>query len=173
MIRQYIETGKITGLHGVRGEMRVQPWCDAPADLARLRVLYLDPEGRQPLAVERARVHKTMVIVKARGIDAPEQAAALRDRVVYLNRDELSLAPGQYLVADLLGCRVEHAETGEVLGELTDVTKTGANDVWEVTQNGRAYLLPAIPDVVRTVEVAAGLVKVVPLKGIFDDDDAH
>ena len=57
MKKQYIETGRITGTHGIRGEMRVQPWCDTPEDLTRYRTLYLDEGGGQPLQAEQMRVH--------------------------------------------------------------------------------------------------------------------
>lgn len=57
-------------------------------------------------------------------------------------------------------------------GELTDVSTTGANDVWHITaQDKKEYLIPAIPDVVIDVNVAEEWVKIRPLKGIFDDED--
>ena len=72
---------------------------------------------------------------------------------------------------DLLGCRVLDADSGELLGELCDVSVTGANDVWHVRRGEREYLVPAIPDVVVSVDVDAGEICLRPLKGIFDYED--
>lgn len=168
---QYIETGKITGTHGVRGEMRVQPWCDTPEDLLRYKTLYLDPQGTTSLRAVQMRVHKSMVILKAKGVDSVESAAAYRDKTVYIHRKDIKLAKGQYLVVDLIGCQVFHDQTGELLGVITDVSQTGANDVWHITRGGKEYLIPAIPQVVSQVNVEQDEVRILPLKGIFEDED--
>ena len=59
-----------------------------------------------------------------------------------------------------------------VYGTLTDVSPTGANDVWHITaENGKEYLIPAIPDVVIKTDVENNLILIRPLKGIFDDEN--
>jgi 16S rRNA processing protein RimM len=171
MKQQYIETGRITGTHGIRGELRVQPWCDSPEDLTIHKTLYLSQKGDSPLTVISARPHKQMVILKVKGIDTVEAAEGLRDKIIYLNRDDLNLNEGQYLIADLLGCKVFHSETKEQLGVLTDVSKTGANDVWHVEKEGKEYLVPAIPPVIDSVDVEQEEIVITPLKGIFEDAD--
>ncbi len=171
MKQQFIETGKITGTHGIHGEMRVQPWCDSPEDLLQYKTLYLDTAGYERLEVVGMRVHKTMVILKAKGIDSIPKAEAFRERVVYLHRDDLNLDEGQYLVADLIGCKVFETKTGTPLGEITDVSQTGANDVWHINKDGKEYLIPAIPLVVDEVDIDSGRVTITPLKGIFEDED--
>ena len=79
----------------------------------------------------------------------------------------------KYFISELKGCRVVDADDESVVyGELTDVFETGANDVWHVTgEDGKEYLLPAIPDVVIDADVANNRVLLRPLKGIFDDAD--
>lgn len=171
MKQQYIETGRITGTHGIRGELRVQPWCDAPEDLARYSELYLDNQGAEPIYFQRVRVQKSMVLAKAKGIDTIEQAEALRDKILYVNRSALSLEPGQYLIADLIGCQVYHSQSGQLLGALCQVSKTGANDVWHIAREGKEYLIPAIPSVVDKVNIDENRIDILPLKGIFDDED--
>ena len=85
MNNQYLETGKIVSTHGIRGEVKVQPWADSPDFLLRFKTLYLD-RGARPMAVEQARVQKTMVLLKLKGIDTVEQAQAMRDQILYLDR---------------------------------------------------------------------------------------
>ena len=171
MIKAYIETGTVTGTHGVRGELRVQPWCDSPEDFTRYRHLFWDEAGRQPLTVTSVRAHKSMILLKVKGIDSVEQAETFRGRTLYVDRKDLHLQKGRYLIADLLGCRVTDSKDGTELGILTDVSATGANDVWHITRAGREYLIPAIPDVIHTVNVEAGEIVITPLKGIFEDED--
>jgi len=171
MKQQYIETGVVTGTHGIRGELRVQPWCDSPEDLTIHKKLYLDAGGVEPLTIINARAHKQMVILKVKGIDTVEQAEALRGKTIYLDRKKLKLAKGQYLIVDLIGCRVFDSTTGETLGVVSDVSQTGANDVWHITKDGQEYLIPAVPSVVDRVDVDHEEIYITPLKGIFDHED--
>jgi hypothetical protein len=72
-----------------------------------------------------------------------------------------------------IGCDVLDADDPAVrYGTLSDVSKTGANDVWHVTNDaGQEFLLPAIPPVVIDTDVEQNVVRIRPLKGIFDDAD--
>lgn len=171
MVKQYLETGKIVGTHGVRGELRVQPWADAPEFLLRFRTLYLDAAGHTPLQISGSRVHGNLVLLKCAGIDSIEAAETLRGKLLFMNRADAGIAEGSYFIQDLIGCAVFHAATGAALGELCDVSQTGANDVWHIRQNGREFLVPAIDEVIRTVDPQAGKITILPLKGIFDDAD--
>ena len=172
MKKQFIETGKITGTHGIRGEVRVQPWSDSPDFLTSFKFLYLDGEGARKIAVKAARTHKNMVLMKLDGVDTIEQAEAFRNKIVYINRDDANLPEGSHFIEDLLGCKVYDSQSGNFLGELCDVSKTGANDVWHIKgEDKKEYLVPAIPDVVDSVDVDGGIIKITPLKGIFDHED--
>ncbi len=169
MKKQYIEAGKITGTHGLKGEVRIDPWCDSAAFLCRLKRLY-DKDGKE-MKIVRARPHKNIAVVQFEDITKVEQADLLRGKIVFLNRDDARLPKGVNFIQDLLGLRVEDADSGEYYGELTEVLKTGANDVYQVTKDGRDYLVPVIPDVVIEKDIDGGVVRIRPLKGIFDDED--
>ena len=78
MPAQYLEVGKITNVHGVMGEVRVQPWADSPEFLCKFKTLYVD-QSHWPIQVERARVHKSMVIIKFQGICDVPSALAMRN----------------------------------------------------------------------------------------------
>lgn len=171
MQKQYLEIGKIVGTHGVRGEMRLQPWADTPEFLLRFRTLYLDQNGSEALRISASRVHGNLVLIRCPGIDSISKAEALRGKILFMDRKDAGLEADRYFVQDLLGCKVYDSETGELLGEICDVSQTGANDVWHIRRSGREYLLPAIPDVIKTVDTAAGKITILPLKGIFDDAD--
>ena len=171
MRNEFIETGKIVGTHGVRGEMRVEPWCDTPADLTKYKTLYLDNKGENKLKIKASRVHKNIVLITVDGINTIEEGEKLRGKKVYIARRDLKLKKGDYLIVDLMGCEVFDADTGVKYGEISDVSRTGANDVWHVKNDDKEYLIPAIPSVVGDVDVEKNKVTITPLKGIFDDED--
>lgn len=167
-MKQFLETGKITGTHGLKGEVRVQPWADSPEFLADFEELYLD-NGNKKLEITSARVHKNMLIMKIRGVDTIEEADKLRNKVLYMNRDDVELEQGAYFIQDLIGLDVIDDDTGERLGRLDDVSETGANDVYHVkTDDGREVLIPVIPDVVREISPEQGFVRIFKMKGLFD-----
>lgn len=169
-MEQYLEIGKVVSTHGLRGELRVDPWCDSPQFLCQFKTLYLK-KGETKLSVS-SRPHKTIAIVKAKGIDTIEEAEKLRGRVLYINRSDAKLAPGEYFIQDLMGLDVIDIDTSKSYGKITDVLKTGANDVYQVTdEKKKDYLIPVIDDVVKEIDINGGKVLIKPLKGIFDDED--
>lgn len=171
MLKKYIETGKIVGTHGVKGMVRVQPWSDSGDFLTQFKYFYLDKNGENRLKAESVRPHGNIVLIAFKGVTCIEQAEALRGKVIYLDRKDISLPEGRYFIDDLIGCSVTDADSGSALGTLTDVSQTGANDVWHITKNGKEYLVPAIDDVIVSVDTADSAVVIRPLKGIFDDED--
>ncbi|HIQ57891.1 MAG TPA: 16S rRNA processing protein RimM [Candidatus Merdivicinus intestinavium] len=168
MRAEKLEIGKIVAIHALKGEMRVQPWCDTPEFLCRFKRLFLDGEEYR---VQSARPHKNVVILKLRGIETPEAAQKLVNKILFAAREDFKLDKGTYLIADLIGLKVVDADDESlVYGELTDVSQTGANDVYHIRfADGKTRYIPAIPQVVRETDPEAGIMKIKPLDGLFDD----
>lgn len=168
-VQQFLEAGEIVGTHGIRGEVRLNPWCDSPAVLAPVKTLYFDGGAR---AVKAAcRPHKNIVLVKLQGVDTVQQAEALRGQVLYLNRKDVRLEKGRYFICDLIGLSVVDDDTGEVYGTCTHVSETGANNVYHMTDpDGNEILIPAIPDVIRRVDIHGGEIRIFAMAGLFDDE---
>ncbi len=173
MRHTFLEIGRIVSTHGIKGEVRVDPWCDDPAFMKQFKPLYYDKKGARPVRVAACRPHGNIVILKLDGVDTVEAAAALRNKVLYMARADAKLPENHFFIQDLIGCRVFDADKPETqYGVLTEVSRTGANDVWHVTDDdGREYLLPAIPPVVIDTDIDAERILIRPLKGIFDDAD--
>lgn len=173
MIKEFLDIGQIVGTHGVRGEMRVNPRCDSPDFIKQFKTLYFDKKGEKAIKVTACRVHGNLALVKLDGVDTVEKATALRNKVLFMKRSDAKIPDGSYFIAELVDCRVVDADDEEkCYGILSDVSETGANDVWHIrTDEGKEYLLPAIPPVVIDVNVETGIIKIRPLKGIFDDED--
>ena len=98
------------------------------------------------------------------------EAEKLRNRVLLIKRDDAKIPEGRYFVDEIISCKVYHADTGELLGTLSDVSKTGANDVWHIKNGDKEYLVPAIESVVISVDIDAEKVLIRPMGGIFDAD---
>ena len=168
--KAYLEVGEIVGTHGVRGEVRVMPWCDSAEQFAGFKKLYWDAEGTQPVKV-KGRPHKQMALVTLEGVTTVEEAQVLRGRILYVSRKDLHLPRDRYLVQDLIGISVVDADDGTVYGTLTDVSQTGANPVYHMqTPEGNEVLIPAIPDVVVAIDTKADILRLRPMKGLFDDE---
>ncbi len=167
--KPFLEAGQIVGTHGVRGEVRVQPWCDSPEQFAGFKTLYWDEAGTKPVKI-KARPHKNIALVTLEGVTAVEQAAVLREKMLYVSRKDLKLPKGHWLVQDLIGLSVVDVDTGEEYGRLTDVSQTGANAVYHMTTAKGEILIPAIPDVVVKIDLKADKLHLRPMKGLFDDE---
>ena len=171
MKKQFLDSGKIVGTHGIKGEVRIEPWCDSPEFLCAFIKLYLDENGQTFIEV-KSRPHKNITLAKIKGVDTIEAAEKYRGKVVYINREDITLDEGVNFVQDLIGLEVKDAENGTVYGKITDVLRTGANDVYEITDsNNKKYLAPVIDEVVEEIDVDGGYVLIHPMKGIFDDED--
>lgn len=174
MKKPYLEAGQIVGTHGVRGELKIQPWCDSAQFLCGFSVLYLDAEGRSPLKVQKLRPHKNIVLGVFDGINSVEQANALRGKTVYIDRADAALSEGTWFVQDLIDCKVIDIDTGAEYGTLSEVIPGAhANDVWTVTDAaGKDILVPAIPSVVLETDVESGVIRIRPLQGLFDGKES-
>lgn len=173
MLKPYLELGQIVSTHGIKGEVRVNPWCDSPEFACNFKTVYLDEKGEKPVRVIASRPHGNIALMKLEGIDTVEQAAAMRNKILYMARKDVKLSEDSWFIADLIGCKaVDADDEAKIWGTLTDVSQTGANDVWHITDsNGKEYLIPVIPSVVIRTDVENEKVYIRPLKGIFDDED--
>ncbi|MEE1319459.1 MAG: ribosome maturation factor RimM [Ruminococcus sp.] len=171
MKKQYLDSGKIVGTHGIKGEVRIDPWCDSPEFLCMFKKLYLDEKGETFIEV-KSRPHKNITLAKIKGIETVEEAERLRGKIVYINRNDINLEEGVNFVQDLIGLEVRDADDETVYGKISDVLRTGANDVYEITDSdGKKYLAPVIDEVIIETDIDNGFVLIRPMKGIFDDED--
>ena len=170
MVKEFLEGGKIVGTHGVRGEMRVECWCDSPQFLAKFKTLYFD-NGAQAVKVQ-SRAHKNMVLMKMPEVDTIEKADTFRGKIVYIKRSDIKLEKGVHFVQDMIGLEVVDSQTKKVYGKVKDVLRTGSNDVYEMEdENKKFFYIPAIPDIVDEIDIENNTLSITPMKGLFSDED--
>lgn len=165
----YPECGKIISTHGCRGGVKIEPWCDSPAVLAALPAVYLkNGSAMTRLEVRHASVFRRFVFAELAGVDTMEAAEKLRGSVLYAKREELGLAPGVLLVAELVGMSVFDARTGAKLGKMKDIIHPGATDIYVIDTGKGEALVPVVPEFVQGIDAEKG-VFLTPIEGMFDD----
>lgn len=165
---EHLAIGLIVGVHGLRGEVKIELHTDFPERFTTGVLLNLGEELNQA-EVASARMHKAHMLVRFVGVSRREEAEALRGQWIFIHESEANdLDEDIYWIHDLVGLQVRTIDD-DVLGEISDVLSTGANDVYLVrTQapfnRGRDLLLPAIADVVQEVDITEGrmIVKLPP-----------
>ena len=165
MLKQFLEVGKVTNVHGLMGEVKVQPWADSPDFLCQFKTLYVD-DAHWPIQVERARVHKNMVIMKFEGPSDVPSALSLRNAILYIDRADVDLPEGTFFLADIHGLEVRDAATGEVLGKIADVLTLPANNVYVVKGGAREMMVPAVPQFIAETNIAGGFIRVNMMEGL-------
>lgn len=172
MIKEYLELGQIVSTHGIKGEVRFNPWCDTPEFVKKFKTLYFDANGSKAVRVLSARPHGNIVILMLEGVDNVDKARELKNTVLYIKRSDAHLPSGSWFIQELFGCEVFDCNSGESLGTVCDVSETGANDVWHIkTHDGREVLIPAVKEIVIDPDVENGIIKINPIKGLFDDEN--
>lgn len=161
--------GEIINTQGVKGEVRVFPITDFPERFFEEEEFkVIKGEDFKVLKVERVREHKQFIVIKFKGVDSMNDAESLKGYSIIINRDELKELPeGRYYIMDILGLKVITTE-GEEIGEVKDVLKTGANDVYVVKRPaGVDVLIPVIDPVVKEVNLEKGQIVIELMEGLI------
>ena len=169
-MEQFLRVGVISSTHGIRGEVKVYPTTDDPERFLDLDEVILDT-GREHkiLEIEGVKFFKNQVILKFKGYDNINDIEKYLKKDLLVDREHaVELGENENFIADLIDMEVVTDE-GKVLGTLTDVIETGANDVYAVkTPEGKEILLPAIRDCIREVNVDEKRMTVHVMEGLLD-----
>ena len=166
--KRYIESGKIINTHGCHGGLKLESWCDSPEILASFERIFIKKAGAYAeFKVKKSAIFKQFVLFDLAGVADMDAALALKNTVVYADRDDFELEEGDYFIADIIGCDVIDADNGTVYGKLSEVVNRGASDIYVVkTEKGEA-MIPAVDEFIDRVEVGKA-VYVRPISGMFD-----
>lgn len=162
--------GQITTPFGIHGQLNLHAITNRPEHLRRVSTVFVG-ENLTPYTLKRAAPHKSSVLIMTLdGIDGRDAAERLRGQEVYIRQaDAMPLDEDEYYLHDLPGLRVETVD-GATIGTVKEVLETGANEVLIVTRpEGGEALIPMIRDVVKRLDIAAGVVVIEPLPGMLDD----
>ncbi len=169
-MKQYLEIGKLVNTHGIKGEFKLEMWCDGIEYIKQFKKLYLDEKGTKPLTLISVRPQKNHAIVKFSEITSINDAEKYKNAVLYGNRDDATIDDDANYIQDLIECDVVDIENGKNYGKVFDVLNHGASDILDVVEGGTHKYVPVIPDIVKEVDVDNQIIKIKYMKGLFDED---
>lgn len=164
----FLTVGTIINVHGVRGEVKVMPETDDVNRFKKLKNVWLQYGSvRIPAEITGVKLQARFVILKLEGIDDRDTAERLKGREIVIERkDAVKLPPKTYFIGDLIGCSV-YEEDGNLLGTVRDVLPGAGCDSYDVyDENGRNIMIPALEDVVLSVDVQEAKIVVRLLPGL-------
>ena len=169
-MEELFRVGVISNTHGIRGEVKVYPTTDNVRRFDYLKEVIIDTGKEQLiLHVTSVKYFKNMVILKFKEFDNINDIIPYKGMDLLVTRENaIPLEEGEYYIADIIGSKVITDED-KILGTLTDVLQTGANDVYVVkTKDGKEVLLPSIEECILDRDIENKIVKVHIMKGLLD-----
>lgn len=169
MNSDYLRVGIITNTHGIKGELNVLPTGEGLDRFNSLKDVYVEDKEMTHLEVCNVKFFKNQAILKFKGIDNINDVEKYKGKNLLVSRqDAIKLEEGEHFVCDIIGFQVVTDE-GKILGELSEVLFTAANDVYVVkTEDEKEILLPAIKDVILDISEETGKILVHLLPGLVD-----
>lgn len=171
--RRRVLLGRISGPHGIRGEVLIKTFTAEPEDIEAYGPLQ-DEAGRRFFEIDVKRVTPKGVIAMVSGIPDRTAAEKLGHVDLYVERDKLPPPDeGEFYHVDLIGLQAVDPQ-GTALGRIVNVSNFGAGDILEVQPmvGGKTVLWPMIEDVVREVDLDAGRIVIVPPAEVDAGDGA-
>jgi 16S rRNA processing protein RimM len=165
-----IAVGRITKSVGIKGEFRVAMLTDSPERFAKLKAVWCgaDEKAAVRYPILSMRIEPSSVVLKLKGIDSRTLADKHRGEYLFVEtKDVVAPAKGSYFIHDIIGMKVV-TEAGEVVGSVRDVLELPANDVWVVASGTKEFLIPAIKEVIRQVDLNGRTVVIRPLEGMLE-----
>ncbi len=162
-----LEIGKIVNTHGLKGEMKIVPWCDGFDFFKQVKTVFINEKQYE---ITNSRQQKNLFIIKLSGVDSIDDTPGFINKVVYVKKSSLPELPeNTYYIVDLIGLGVYN--DGELLGEVQEVLQLKANDVYVVkSQDGKEILVPAIKEVVKNISIDSKRIDVCLMEEYVDEN---
>ena len=167
---ELIPVGKIIDTHGVRGQLKLYSYSGNGDSLAAAEIVTLtSPTGQtREFPLTSFKDAGNRFLIRLGDLDDINQALPLVGSELCLRRKQFpELEADEYYWSDLIGLTVV-TTSGISLGKVADIFETGSNDVYVVRGTGREYLIPAIAEVVTSVDLAKATITIEPLDGLLD-----
>ncbi len=161
---EFITIGEILAPQGNKGKLKVTVLTDFPQRFMPGSKIYIN---RQPMTIDSTEWRNRKAIIKLNTIDNIEDAQQLRGRPVEIHHSQLQPLPeGQYYYFQLIGLEV-WTTGGELLGNITEILPAESNDNYVVNGAKGEILIPAIEDVVKSIDLSQGRIVIEPIEGLL------
>ena len=165
-----IPVGKIVATHGVKGLLKVHSFSGNVKNLQQCGSLTIRSRDGvlSKLEVQSIIPRSQTLLMGFQGLDDINQAQQLIGSEICLERGQFpEPEEDEYYWCDLIGLRV-FTVSGEELGEVGDIFEAGSSDIYVVRGAGKEYLIPAIADVISSIDLTERRIVVTPLEGLLD-----
>ncbi|MBW7956586.1 MAG: 16S rRNA processing protein RimM [Deltaproteobacteria bacterium] len=166
---ELVPIARITGAHGIKGEVKAAPYGDLD-DMDWKAVFLVGKGGARPARVTRVRRHKGVFILELDGVADRNAAEALSGFDISVRRSDLpETAEDEYYYFELVGMDV-YSEDSKHIGRVSDVMETGSNDVLVVDGPHGEVLVPAIEQVIVRVDPDEKKITIRLIEGILPEE---
>jgi 16S rRNA processing protein RimM len=165
--------GRVVKPHGIKGKMKVEYFGENLHRFSFYREVFIESQkGRpEPYEVLEAIPQPPRLILRLKGIEKIEEVEPLMGKKILIKKETFpELGEGEYYWMDILGMRVE-TEEGKRIGRVKGIFPTRANDVYVVEGKRGEILLPATEEVVQSIDLKRGVMKVIRLEGLWEEED--
>jgi 16S rRNA processing protein RimM len=167
---QFITIGRVSGLHGLRGNLRIHYYNERRSDFLSYQKLYLkDKEGRvQPYEIQEAKIHKKCISARLKGCEGIVDAEKFIGASVLVKRENLPpLEEGEYYWFEIIGMDVV-TDDGRALGRVKSILPSGSNDVYLVQRAEGEWLIPATEEIILRVDREKGQMVIHLIEGLLE-----
>jgi 16S rRNA processing protein RimM len=161
----FFVVGRVLRAWGIRGDVKIAPFTDRPEDFKQYRSVLVGPQ-RKPYEVKSFRPYQGNWLLHLAGVESRDDAEALHGQEILIETAQRPRQEGEFFAREVIGLRVRTI-TGEELGEVVEILVTGANDVYVVQGDRGEILLPARVEVIKGIDVDAGVMTVELLPGLL------
>jgi len=161
--------GRVIGPHGVRGLLKIKSYARSEASLLTAGKIYLrlSPGEISEHEILSAVPHKGVSLIRLEGLDSRAEAEPYRGAEIFIQKVAVSRDKEEYFWHELIGLRV-YLETGRYLGTVKEILPTAGNDVYVGREGKAGFLIPAIYDVVKTIDLENGKMIISEVEGLLD-----
>lgn len=161
--------GQIINTHGIKGELKVYPLTNDINRFDKLKSAYLGTD-KIPVKIMGVKYHKGIVILRLKEFNDINEVIKFKSQYIYVDdENKVELPNDNYFISDLIGCKVIDTENNPI-GVIKDVLQGYSNDVYVIwdDSNKKEYLLPAVKEFVKQVDIEDKLIIVDPIEGMIE-----
>ena len=173
MKKNLLPIGRVVKTHGVKGKVKVKYFGEDLHNFFLYHEIFIESEKGRPDLYEivESIPQPPRLILRLKGIEKIEEAESLIGKEIFIERESLpKLEGGEYYWVDILGMKVETQE-GKRIGKVKEIFPTGAHDVYVIEGKRKEIFLPATEEVIQSIDLKRGVMRVVRMKGFWEDED--
>lgn len=164
---KYIVVGKIVNTHGIRGDIKIYPHTNDIERFSILKRAYIG-EDKLPVEIENVKYHKGMILLKLKDFNNINEVLKFKDEFLFVDEiNKVKLPEDNYFIYELIDCRVFDT-TGNLLGHIKDVLQNSSNDVYIIKDKDKEYLIPAVKEFIKEINIAEKKVIIDPIEGMIE-----